>query len=141
MYAVQIPAARTGMIAAAVAQGLCLVHREARHNDQLVSKRLQSGKCGRQLEIGAHARRQPFVVNDPVWMVDDTEAADRFRWRIDRSRQRRNHGVEQRQRHGRAQSAKNGSARDRLLCHYHEAVLLIRNGALFTSARIVDDQR
>ena len=141
MHAAQIPTARAGMIAAAVSQGFCLIHEEACYHDQLVSKRLQAGKCGRELEIGAHALRQPFVVNDAVWMVDDAEAADRFRRCIDLRRERRNHGVEQWQCHGRAHPAKNRSARDRLLGHYHEPALLIRNGALFTSARIVDDQR
>ena len=141
MHAAQIPAARAGMIAAAVSQRLCQVHEEARHNGQLVSKRLQPRKRGRELEIGAHALWQPFVVDDAVRMVDDAQAPDRFRRRLDLGRQRRNHRVEQRQCHGRAHPAKNRPARDRLLGHDHDPVLLIRNGALFTSARIVDDQR
>ena len=44
----------------------------------LSSKRLQPGKRGRELEIGAHALRQPFVVDDAVRMVDDAQATDRL---------------------------------------------------------------
>jgi hypothetical protein len=132
---------RAMLIAAAVSQSLRQVHEEARHHDHLVSKRLQARKRGRELEVGAHALRQPFVVNDAVWMVDNAQASGRFRRRLHLRRERRNHGVEQRQCHGRAHPAKNRPARDRLSGHDHDPVLLIRNGALFTSARIVDDQR
>ena len=141
VHAAQIPAARARMIAAAIAERLCLIHGQACHDDQLVLERLQTGKRGRELEVRTRARRQPLVVDDAVRMVDDAQAPDAFRRRSALGRQRRNHGVEQRQRDGRAQAAKNRPARDRLLGHDHEPALLIRNGALFTSARIVDDQR
>ena len=75
--------ARAGVIAAAVSQRLCEIHEEARHDGHLVSKRLESRKCWRELEVGADTLRQPFVVNDAVRMVDNSQTPDRFRSRLD----------------------------------------------------------
>src|SRR6478752_260180 len=129
------------MIAAAVSKGLRLVHEQTSDNGQLLAKWLQRGQGGRELKVGADACRQPFVVDDAVRMVDNSEATDSFGRSLSDRCERRHHGVKQRQRDGRTKSSENRSTGERLLRQNHGAVLLIRNGALFTSATIMDDQR
>ena len=84
------------MVAAAVAVRLRLIAEEARDDDQLIAERLQSGQRGRELEVGAGARGQPFIVDDAIGVVDDAEAA-RGRGSGRGGGKRGDHRVEQRQ--------------------------------------------
>src|SRR5579863_275522 len=123
------------MVAAAVAVRLSLIAEETRNDEQLFPEWLQSGQCGRELEVRTGACRQPFIVDDPVRMVDHAQAA-RGRGSGRGGGKRGNHGVEQRQAHDGTNTSKNGAARNGFLCHDHERGLLILQRHAATAASL-----
>src|SRR5580692_10773089 len=98
------------MVAATVTVRLGLIGEEARDDNQLIPERFQWGERGRELEGGAGACRQPFIVDDAVRVIDNSEPARGSGSGCGRGK-RGDHRVEQWQRNCRSYSSKHGTAR------------------------------
>src|SRR5215510_4307865 len=113
------------MVSAAIAERFRLIAIQACDDDYLVPERLERRENGRELEFGADAR-QPLVVNNSVWMIDNSESLDWFRSSVLGGGQCRHHCVQQRQRDCGSDPAKHCPPGNTFLADYaHDPALLI----------------